>query len=62
MKAECFPVYAVRKHPPVSAFASCEPGLLILHAALSIEELWKAVTKSLRATLAVDSFSIHCRL
>jgi hypothetical protein len=31
-----------------AAFASCEPGLLILHAALNIEELWQAVMKSSR--------------
>ena len=58
MKTECFPGDAVAKHPRVSAFASCEPGLLILHAALNIEELWQAVTKSLRAALAVYNCSM----
>jgi hypothetical protein len=58
MKNECFSVNAVPKHPRVPASASCEPGLLILHAALNIEELWQAVTKSLRAALAVYNCSM----
>ena len=49
MKNECFPLDAAVVHPRFVSLASFEPSLLILHAALSIEELWQAVSKAAQA-------------
>ena len=58
MKTECFPEKPLAQRPRVSTLAQFEPGLLILHEALDIEELWQAVAKALRSALPVHNMSM----